>query len=61
MNGLADQAERDRFVQLQGRNISVIAPAGGEVVFPKTTVPNIGVFAHIKDTEGNRIGVFAVK
>ena len=28
MNGLADQAERDRFVQLHGRNISVIAPAG---------------------------------
>jgi len=25
---LADQAERDRFVQLHGRNISVIAPAG---------------------------------
>jgi hypothetical protein len=38
-----------------------VAPAGGEVVFPKTPVPNIGVFAHIKDTEGNRIGVFAVK
>jgi predicted enzyme related to lactoylglutathione lyase len=38
-----------------------VQPAGGEVVFPKTPVPNIGVFAHIKDTEGNRVGVFAVK
>jgi ATP-dependent exoDNAse (exonuclease V) beta subunit len=28
MNPLADQPERDRFVQLEGRNISVIAPAG---------------------------------
>ena len=28
MSGLADQPERDRFVQLHGRNISVIAPAG---------------------------------
>lgn len=38
-----------------------VPPAGGEVVFPKTPVPNIGVFAHIKDTEGNRVGLFAVK
>ena len=28
MSTLADQLERDRFVQLSGRNISVIAPAG---------------------------------
>ncbi|HEX4140407.1 MAG TPA: UvrD-helicase domain-containing protein [Candidatus Methylacidiphilales bacterium] len=28
MNPLADQAARDRFVQVHGRNISVIAPAG---------------------------------
>jgi predicted enzyme related to lactoylglutathione lyase len=38
-----------------------VQPAGGDVVFPKTLVPNIGVFAHIKDTEGNRVGLFAVK
>jgi uncharacterized protein len=38
-----------------------VQPAGGDVVFPKTPVPNIGVFAHIKDTEGNRVGLFAVK
>jgi ATP-dependent exoDNAse (exonuclease V) beta subunit len=28
MSGLIDQAERDRFMQVHGRNISVIAPAG---------------------------------
>jgi predicted enzyme related to lactoylglutathione lyase len=38
-----------------------VPTAGGEVVFAKTPVPNIGVFAHIKDTEGNRVGLFAVK
>ena len=36
-----------------------VEPCGGEVVFPKTPVPNIGVFAHIRDTEGNRVGLFA--
>jgi hypothetical protein len=34
---------------------------GGSLAFPKTPVPGIGVFAHIVDTEGNRIGLFAVK
>ena len=38
-----------------------VEPSGGAVVFPTTPVPNIGVFAHIKDTEGNRVGLFAVK
>ena len=38
-----------------------VEPLGGKVVFPKTPVPNIGEFAHITDTEGNRVGVFAVK
>jgi uncharacterized protein len=41
--------------------LSKVAPLGGEIVFPKTTVPDIGVFAHIKDTEGNRVGLFAFK
>lgn len=31
---------------------------GGRVVFPKTRLPNgLGFFAHIADTEGNRVGV----
>jgi predicted enzyme related to lactoylglutathione lyase len=38
-----------------------VQPCGGEVVFPKTSVPGNGFFAHIKDTEGNRVGLFAVK
>jgi predicted enzyme related to lactoylglutathione lyase len=41
--------------------LNKIQPLGGAVVFPKTPVPGIGVFAHIKDTEGNRVGLFAVK
>jgi predicted enzyme related to lactoylglutathione lyase len=38
-----------------------VQPSGGQVVFPKTPVQDIGFFAHIKDTEGNRVGLFAVK
>jgi predicted enzyme related to lactoylglutathione lyase len=38
-----------------------VQPCGGEIVFPKTQVPGIGFFAHMKDTEGNRVGLFAVK
>jgi predicted enzyme related to lactoylglutathione lyase len=38
-----------------------VQPCGGKVVFPKTPVPGIGVFAHMTDTEGNRVGLFAVK
>jgi predicted enzyme related to lactoylglutathione lyase len=34
---------------------------GGQVVFPKTEVPGHGYFAHMKDSEGNRVGLFAVK
>jgi predicted enzyme related to lactoylglutathione lyase len=42
-------------------HLNRVQPLGGEVVFPKTEVPGIGVFAHIRDTEGNRVGLFAVK
>jgi predicted enzyme related to lactoylglutathione lyase len=38
-----------------------VKPLGGEIVFPKTEVPGIGHFAHMTDTEGNRVGLFAVK
>jgi predicted enzyme related to lactoylglutathione lyase len=41
--------------------LNLVQPSGGQVVFPKTPVPGIGVFAHITDTEGNRVGLFAVK
>jgi predicted enzyme related to lactoylglutathione lyase len=41
--------------------LSRVETLGGELAFPKTPVPGIGFFAHIKDTEGNRVGLFAVK
>ncbi|MEZ5704873.1 MAG: hypothetical protein R3E56_05895 [Burkholderiaceae bacterium] len=35
--------------------------AGGSVVQPKTALPpGMGFFAHIIDTEGNRVGVHAL-
>lgn len=34
--------------------------AGGRITTPKTTLPgDLGVFAHVTDTEGNRIGLHA--
>jgi predicted enzyme related to lactoylglutathione lyase len=36
--------------------------AGGKVVLEKTALPDgMGVFAHIEDTEGNRVGLHAMK
>jgi len=34
--------------------------AGGEIAFPKTELPGMGAYAHILDTEGNRVGLHAV-
>jgi len=35
--------------------------AGGRVAFPKTALPNdMGHYAHIIDSEGNRIGLHAI-
>ena len=35
--------------------------AGGRLVTPKVTLPDgMGVFAHIEDTEGNRVGLHAL-
>ena len=31
---------------------------GGEELFPKTSVPNLGFSAEFKDSEGNRIALF---
>lgn len=37
-----------------------IAPAGGAVVLPRTDLPpGMGAYAHILDTEGNRVGLHA--
>jgi predicted enzyme related to lactoylglutathione lyase len=37
-----------------------VAEVGGEVLLPAQELPdNIGVFAHIRDSEGNRVGLFS--
>jgi predicted enzyme related to lactoylglutathione lyase len=37
-----------------------VAKAGGEVLLPLTELPEgMGVFAQIRDTEGNRVGLFS--
>ena len=35
-----------------------VEAAGGKVVTPKTTIPGMGAYARIADTEGNIIGLF---
>lgn len=38
-----------------------VVQAGGSIAQPKTALPpGLGFFAHIMDTEGNRVGVHAV-
>jgi len=34
--------------------------AGGSIAFPKTELPGMGAYAHIVDSEGNRVGLHAV-
>jgi hypothetical protein len=42
--------------------IDRVAPAGGKVLIPRVELPEgMGVFAHILDTEGNRIGLHATQ
>jgi predicted enzyme related to lactoylglutathione lyase len=39
-----------------------LAPAGGRVATPKTVLPgDMGCFAHIVDSEGNRVGLHAAR
>ena len=41
--------------------LSRVAKAGGRVVLPKTALPeDMGFFAHVIDTEGNRVGLHAL-
>lgn len=38
-----------------------VEPAGGRITTPKVQLPgDMGVFAHITDTEGNRLGLHAL-
>jgi len=37
-----------------------VAPAGGQVLLPRTELPaSMGAYAHILDTEGNKVGLHA--
>ncbi len=49
-----------------GTDLSVVLDrvegAGGKIVLPKTPVaPDLGFFAYVMDTEGNRIGLHSAK
>lgn len=42
--------------------LSRVAKAGGKVVLPKTALPgDMGFFAQVIDTEGNRVGLHALQ
>jgi uncharacterized protein len=34
--------------------------AGGSIAFPKTELPGMGAYAHILDSEGNRVGLHSL-
>ena len=34
-----------------------VKDAGGSIAFPKTALPGMGAYAHIVDSEGNRVGL----
>lgn len=38
-----------------------IEEAGGKIIVPKTDIGEFGFFAHVIDTEGNRIGLHSMK
>ena len=38
-----------------------VPAAGGAVALPLTALPSGGVFAQIRDTEGNRVGLFSAR
>jgi predicted enzyme related to lactoylglutathione lyase len=41
--------------------LSRVAPAGGQIVTPKTALPgDMGSFAVLRDTEGNEVGLHAL-
>jgi len=42
--------------------VARVAAAGGRVLVPKVTLPgDMGCFVHIADTEGNRVGLHALR
>ena len=52
---------RQHMVDLVGRK-QADRRAGGKVALPKTALPEgLGFFAHIIDSEGNRVGLHALQ
>ena len=41
--------------------LAVVEQAGGKILLPKTDIGEFGYFAHIIDTEGNKIGLHSMK
>lgn len=37
-----------------------VAAAGGKVALPRTELPGMGAYAHIIDSEGNRVGLHSM-
>jgi hypothetical protein len=40
--------------------LSRVTDAGGKIAFPKTELPGMGAYAHILDSEGNRVGLHSI-
>jgi len=40
------------------KTLTLVTDQGGEVLFPKTPVPDLGFVAEFKDCEGNRVALF---
>lgn len=38
-------------------SLEKVLSAGGEAVTPPMEIPGVGMFAYIKDTEGNKVGI----
>lgn len=51
------------FIQIDSidESIAKVKELGGQILEPKTVIPNIGFIATCKDTEGNIFGIMEVK
>jgi len=37
--------------------VKMIVEEGGEIIYPKSSIPGVGYLAYFKDTEGNVLGI----